>query len=56
MSDLDEAAVKRTLLELCQHHKETCDGPECTISLWTVREVFEFLGIELTEEELKVLM
>lgn len=46
-----EQALKENMLRLVEHHRRHCDGPDCDISLWEVRQVMERAGITLTDEE-----
>ncbi len=40
------------LLNLAKHHKETCNSPDCGVSLSSFRAIYEeWLGRECTEEE-----
>jgi hypothetical protein len=63
MTDLQELAkirqeqedriLKENLIGLVKHHKEHCDGPDCSISLFRVLTVAEKSGLKFTEEEKK---
>jgi hypothetical protein len=53
-SDIDEMTkviVKENAIKLAEHHKRTCEGEECGISLHLLYVMLNGLGIELTEEE-----
>lgn len=42
------------LLKLIKEHKSTCTAPHCGVSLFLLKDVYEFLsGNQLAEEELK---
>lgn len=45
------ALHKHTALALCEHHKRTCDGATCNISLYSIRLMAEEAGVEFTPEE-----
>ena len=47
-------AFKHNTLELAKHHKRTCDGELCNISLLTLRLMAEECGVKFTNEEKKV--
>jgi hypothetical protein len=42
---------KHTALALCEHHKRTCDGETCNISLFFIREITEAAGVVFTPAE-----
>ena len=44
---------KLTVLELAKHHRKNCDGQDCVISLFILREMAEKLGVKFNEEEIK---
>jgi len=52
-NDLEEV-LKRNVIRLVEHHKKYCEGSECDISLFLVKEIVEKAGIILTEEEIKL--
>lgn len=52
----DKDLIKRNIIRLVEHHKRTCDGPDCNISLMLVRDLVELAGIELSEEERREFM
>ena len=42
------------LLALVKAHKKSCEGEECTISLYALKDAFEFYKCEkITKKELK---
>ncbi len=48
--------VKHTLLDLFQFHKANCKDSECDIRPSVMIEVFDRLGISLTEDEYNILI
>lgn len=48
--------IKHNLISLATFHKERCDEIDCNIQLSSLHEVFERLNIELTTEEIELLM
>jgi hypothetical protein len=40
-------------LRICEHHKRTCDGATCNISLAQLKEMALTAGAVLTPEEIK---
>jgi len=54
MAEKDE--IKNILLDLIQFHKEECKDPECGIKLTPLLKIFDKLDIELTSEELKIVI
>ena len=56
LDELEKEIIKKTLLHLCAEHKNTCDDPECTIQIFLMKRVFDVLEIELTKDEIFMLM
>jgi hypothetical protein len=48
-----EEVYKLNALELAKHHRRTCGGEHCVISLWILKDMAEKLGVKFTEEEIK---
>lgn len=46
-----QEAHKHTALAICEHHKRTCDGATCNISLGSIRRMAEDAGVVFTKEE-----
>jgi hypothetical protein len=38
-------------IQLAKHHRKYCEGEDCVISLYLLREMTEKLGIKFTEKE-----
>ena len=49
--DSDDEVLKQNVLRLAKHHKATCPGEECNISLHMLAVVLKRAGIKITEEE-----
>ena len=45
--------LKRNALEMAKRHKETCEDPDCTLSLHLIGELIKLAGMELTPDEAK---
>ena len=54
--ELIKQRIKHNLISLAVFHKERCNESDCDIQLFSLREIFERLGIELTKEEIEILM
>ena len=46
-----EDAYKFNVIQLAKHHRKYCEGEDCVISLYLLREMAEKLGIKFTEKE-----
>jgi hypothetical protein len=46
-----EDVYKFNIMELAKHHRKYCEGEDCVISLYLLREMTERLGIVFTEKE-----
>jgi hypothetical protein len=44
-------AYKINVLAIVRHHKKTCEGEECDISLLMILQMAEQCGVKFTEEE-----
>jgi hypothetical protein len=50
-------AMAKNLLRLVKHHKKTCDGEDCNISLLLIADIYkEIIGRELTKKEFGMFM
>lgn len=47
-------SFKHLTLALAEHHKRTCDGESCTISLSLLKAMAEQAGVTFTEEEERI--
>ena len=45
---------KLNAIELAKHHRKNCDGHDCVISLFILKEMAEKLGVKFTKEESEV--
>lgn len=52
----EKGEIKNVLLDLIQFHKEGCKDPECNIRLTPLLEIFNKLDIELSLEELQIVI
>jgi hypothetical protein len=48
--------VKDNALRLADHHREHCDGPDCTVSLVALAELLILAGFELSDDETRRLL
>jgi hypothetical protein len=46
-----EDAYKFNVIQLAKHHRKYCEGENCVISLYLLREMTEKLGIKFTKKE-----
>jgi hypothetical protein len=46
-----EDAYKFNVINLAKHHRRNCEGEDCVISLYLLREMAEKLGIVFTDKE-----
>ncbi len=53
---IEKDEIKNVLLDLIQFHKVKCEDPECNIKVTTLLEIFNKLDIELTSEELNIVI
>lgn len=44
-------AYKLNIIELVKHHRKTCEGETCNISLNMVLQMLKLAGYKFTEEE-----
>ena len=45
------------LLELVRNHKDTCSGEKCNVSLYALKDAYEFYkGASITKNELKLFL
>jgi hypothetical protein len=52
MNTPEQTRLKENVIALVMHHKlKTCEGRECSISLFYVLQLVTMAGIELTPEE-----
>jgi hypothetical protein len=51
-----KSELKSTLVALIQFHKEKCEDLECNLRLTAFLEIFSRLDIELTSEELGIVL
>jgi hypothetical protein len=52
MNTPEQTRLKDNIIELVLNHKlKTCEGRECSISLFQVKQLVTMAGIELTAEE-----
>lgn len=42
---------KQNLINLVKHHRKTCDGESCNISLYLILELAEKAGMKFTKKE-----
>jgi hypothetical protein len=52
----EKGEMKTILLDLIQFHKQKCEDEECPIKLTPLLDIFTKLDIELTVEELKIVI
>ena len=50
------AMLKANAIALAKDHKQTCDNPECGISLYMLRQLLEKAGIELSDDDRMVFL
>jgi hypothetical protein len=48
---LRKELLKENLIRTAQHHRETCKGADCNISLCLLKELGEKAGLKFTREE-----
>jgi len=46
-----EDVLRENAIKLAKHHKKYCEGENCDINLWLLRELLKGNKIELTEKE-----
>lgn len=46
-----EDVYKFNVIQLAKHHKKYCEGENCVISLYLLREMVEKLGIVFSDKE-----
>jgi hypothetical protein len=46
-----EDAYKFNVINLAKHHRKFCEGENCVISLYLLREMAEKLGIKFSDKE-----
>jgi hypothetical protein len=46
-----EDAYKFNVINLVKHHRRNCEGEDCVISFYLLREMAEKLGIVFTDKE-----
>ncbi len=46
-----EDVYKFNVIQLAKHHRKYCEGENCVISLYLLREMTEKLGIIFTDKE-----
>jgi hypothetical protein len=51
-----EDAYKFNVIQLAKHHKKYCEGENCVISLYLLREMAEKLGIKFSEKEKRLFL
>jgi hypothetical protein len=51
VSEATDETLKRNVLGLADHHRATCDGPDCTVSLALLGVLLDRASIGVTEEE-----
>ena len=52
IQEITEAeALKINAIHIANHHKKTCEGCECNISLYMLRRLLDLADIELSEKE-----
>ena len=49
--DKIEDIYKFNVIQLAKHHRKYCEGENCVISLYLLREMAGKLGIKFTEKE-----
>ncbi len=47
---------KTNIIRIAKHHKDTCIGVECDISLYELLQVAISAGLEFTDEEVSLFM
>ncbi len=52
----EHEALKINAINLATHHRRTCDGQTCNISLSQIYTLLKRAGIELTDEERRVFL